>query len=163
MINKSDSVDVNYSSVNPISLLLTLNKTKPGLIHFNRFFELPAPVWFQFHSAIMLLVYFIIISLVLYVLLITIVICGRIWHYLYNLSRITRGVKAKTNLYMIVENIQEVRRLQVTRIKTESEQKLFNQIWNELHDKYQPNQEQKVEIFFSNDFNNKNMSQDVKS
>ncbi|KAM3719279.1 Anaphase-promoting complex subunit [Dirofilaria immitis] len=116
-----------------------------------------------FHSAIMLLVYFIIISLVLYVLLITIVICGRIWHYLYNLSRITRGVKAKTNLYMIVENIQEVRRLQVTRIKTESEQKLFNQIWNELHDKYQPNQEQKVEIFFSNDFNNKNMSQDVKS
>ncbi|KAL3994683.1 hypothetical protein ACH3XW_22710 [Acanthocheilonema viteae] len=47
MIGKLDSMDVNFSSVNPINLLLTLNKTKPEIIHFNRFFEAPAPIWFQ--------------------------------------------------------------------------------------------------------------------
>ncbi|VDK67349.1 unnamed protein product [Litomosoides sigmodontis] len=47
MIGKSDSMDVNFSSVNPINLLLRLNKTKPEMIYFNLFSEAPAPIWFQ--------------------------------------------------------------------------------------------------------------------
>nr|CTP81356.1 Bm10084 [Brugia malayi] len=110
MIGKLDSVDVNFSSINPINLLLTLNKTKPEMIHFNRFSEASTPVWFQ----------------------------------------------------TIAEKIQQIRGLQALRVANEGERKLFSQIWNELRDKYQPSRGDKVEVLFPNDFNDKNVPQNIK-
>ncbi|VIO94187.1 Uncharacterized protein BM_BM731 [Brugia malayi] len=135
MIGKLDSVDVNFSSINPINLLLTLNKTKPEMIHFNRFSEASTPVWFQFHSAIKLLALFIILYLVLHVVLMAFIICERIWRHWRDMLGTWRE-KAIT--------------------------KAEFHIWNELRDKYQPSRGDKVEVLFPNDFNDKNVPQNIK-
>ncbi|KAL3994682.1 putative integral membrane protein [Acanthocheilonema viteae] len=163
MIGKLDSMDVNFSSVNPINLLLTLNKTKPEIIHFNRFFEAPAPIWFQFHSTVKLLAIFIILCLVLYAILMAIVICERIWHCWRNLLRMSEKEKMiKAKFHTIAESVQQIRKLQTIRAGTESEQILFIQIWNDLRCKYQPNRGKKIEALFPNDFNDKNVPKNIK-
>ncbi|VDO26986.1 unnamed protein product, partial [Brugia timori] len=113
MIGKLDSVDVNFSSINPINLLLTLNKTKPEMIHFNRFSEASTPVWFQFHSAIKLLALFIILYLVLHVVLMAFIICERIWrHWRDMLGTWREKAITKAEFHTIAEKIQQIRGLQ---------------------------------------------------
>ncbi|EFO27472.1 hypothetical protein LOAG_01003 [Loa loa] len=163
LIGKLDSMDVNFSSVNPINLLLTLNKTKPEIIHFNQFFETSAPVWFQFHSAVKLLTLFIILYLALYAILMVMVICEKVWRFWRNLLRIAQErAMTKAKFHTITENIQQIHRLQAVRTGNESEQKLFSQILNELRDTYQPNQGRKVEVLFPNDFKGSNVPQDIR-
>ncbi|VDN81609.1 unnamed protein product [Brugia pahangi] len=163
MIGKLDSVDVNFSSINPINLLLTLNKTKPEMIHFNRFSEASTPVWFQFHSAIKLLALFIILYLVLHVVLMAFIICKRIWRHWHDMLGTWREKAiTKAEFHTIAEKIQQIRGLQALRVANEDERKLFSQIWNELRDKYQPSRGDKVEVLFPNDFNDKNVPQNIK-
>uniref|UniRef100_A0AAF5PX94 Uncharacterized protein n=1 Tax=Wuchereria bancrofti TaxID=6293 RepID=A0AAF5PX94_WUCBA len=104
MIGKLDSVDVNFSSINPISLLL-------------------------FHSVVKLLALFIILYLVLHVVLMAFVICERIWRHWHDMLRTWREkAMTKAEFHTIAEKIQQIRGLQALRTANEGERKLFSQV-----------------------------------
>ncbi|EJW72655.1 hypothetical protein WUBG_16441 [Wuchereria bancrofti] len=91
------------------------------------------------------------------------VICERIWRHWHDMLRTWREkAMTKAEFHTIAEKIQQIRGLQALRTANEGERKLFSQIWNELHDKYHPSRADKVEVLFPNDFNDKNVPQNIK-